>query len=204
MKIHNVAQGSIEWLNLRKGVITGTKAKDVFKADNLPLIDKLIAELGSAEVEESYVTQAMQRGKDLEPIVRLIYEQKGGVKVDEVGFCTHDKYDWIGYSTDGFIKQNGIYKKGIEIKCPNTETHVRYIRTNYLPNEYKRQVIQGFIVNENMESLDFISYDDRFKLKPMHIITINRNDIEFEIQEQFNGLLKFKQKFDKYYNQILF
>ena len=74
MIIHDVNQGSIEWFNIRKGKITGTKAKDVFKSSNLTLVDKMIAELGSDEVEEGHTSIAMQRGVDMEPIARKIYE----------------------------------------------------------------------------------------------------------------------------------
>jgi hypothetical protein len=40
MLIVDVEQGSQEWLRMRLGKITGTRLKEVFKSDNLPLIDE--------------------------------------------------------------------------------------------------------------------------------------------------------------------
>jgi hypothetical protein len=50
IEVH-VEQGSLEWLKLRLGKITGTRLKEVFKSDNLPLVYKMIAEIDSEEVE---------------------------------------------------------------------------------------------------------------------------------------------------------
>ena len=45
MKIYaELIQGSEEWKTVRRGMITGTRLKEVFKTDNLSLIDELIAE----------------------------------------------------------------------------------------------------------------------------------------------------------------
>jgi hypothetical protein len=32
-----------------------------------------------------------------------------------------------------------------------------------IPTEYKSQILQAFFINEDLDSLDFVSYDDRFK-----------------------------------------
>jgi len=96
----------------------------------------------------------------------------------------HSKYDWLGFSPDGLVKDgNGKYTHAIEIKCPNTSTHVKYIRMGGIPNEYKYQIFGAFIVCQDLMSLDFISYDTRFGIKPMHIYTIRREDIFKEISE---------------------
>ncbi len=204
MIIHDVVQGSIEWLNLRKGVVTGTKGKLAKSANNLTLVDAMIAELGSDEVEDTFVSFAMKHGVDTEPIARESYELKYNCKVDQVGFCTHDFYEWAGYSTDGFIMIDGKYKKGIEIKCPNTSTHVKYIRMGKIPSEYLDQIIHGFFVNEDMESLDFISYDYRFKPRPMLVLSVTRAELTEQIEAHKNELIKFHLKFEKYYNEIVF
>lgn len=204
MKIHNVKQGTPEWKLLRKGKITGTRLKDVFKADNLGLVDELIAELISDEVEEEFINKAMQRGMDLEPVARMMYEDKAGIKVDEIGFAISNEFTFLGLSPDGLITIDGKYKSAIEIKCPNTATHVRYIRMNKIPNEYKYQVLNYFLVCQDLLSLDFVSYDDRFTAKPMHIITITREEQSAEIESAKVELKKFWTKFEKYYKQVIF
>jgi hypothetical protein len=53
---NNFKQGSLEWLSFKLGKIGGSRLKDIYKSDNLTLVDEIIAELGSGEIEESYVT----------------------------------------------------------------------------------------------------------------------------------------------------
>lgn len=199
-----IEQGSPEWLRLRLGKVTGSCVKDVMKSDNLSLVDDIIAQIVSETIEETYTSAAMQRGNDLEPLARGEYEKVTGRKVEQVGFMLHEEYDWLGVSPDGLIKIDGKYKKGIEIKCPNTATHVKYIRQNQLPNEYKYQVQSYFIVNEDLEEVDFISYDNRFVVKPLHIVTVTRESIKDELAATEEALVKFWEKVQKYYTQILF
>jgi len=196
----NVKQGSQEWLKLRLGKITGTKTKKIFKSDNLTLIDELIAEIDSQEIEETFTTKAMQRGKDLEPIVRSIYQEVKGIKIDEIGFCLSEDSDFLAISTDGYTP---CRKGGIEIKCPNTETHVRYIRQGKIPTEYICQVYTNFLVNKKLEWLDFISYDDRFKSRPMWIKRVYRTEILAELEMTKIGIEEFEKKLLKIYKQIV-
>lgn len=196
-----VEQGSKDWLNLRLGRITGTRLKEVFKADNLSLIDELIAEVEVGEVEETFVNSAMQRGKDLEPVVKSIYTQVKETELDELGFCVSEKYkDIIGLSPDAFTKDR---LGAVEVKCPNTKTHVKYIRMNVIPREYIHQVYMYFIVNEKLEWLDFVSFDNRFKIRPMFVKRVTRNEIEQELEEIEKGLDKFLIKLAKYKQQII-
>lgn len=205
MIIHDVKQGTEEWLKLRRGKITGSRLKDVMKADNLSLIDELIAERISDEVEENYVNEAMRRGTEQEPFARRWYEDRTGIKIIQHGFLQSKKYPFLGHSPDG-IQYNAEGKpvKGIEIKCPNTSTHVKYIRMGKFPNEYKYQGINFFIVNPELESLDFISFDDRFSVQPMFVKTITREEWKEEIEKAIFEVEKFWVKFESYYNDIIF
>jgi len=201
MKELNLEQGTREWLEARKGKITGTRLKDVLKTDNLPAIYEMIAELGSDEIEETFVNKAMQRGKDCEPIAISLYQHMTGVVIDSVGFCISDKYKYLGLSPDGFTKDR---IGAIEIKSPNTSTHVKYIIGDKIPSEYMPQVITYFIVNEDLEWLDFISFDDRYKPCPMFIKRITYKEIEDEVAVAEEKLKKFIAKFEKYYEKINF
>jgi hypothetical protein len=194
-----VEQGSQEWLRMRLGKITGTRLKEVFKSDNLPLIDEMIAEIISEEIEENFVNNAMQRGKDLEPVVRDLYTQVTGIEIEEVGFCLSEENDFLALSPDGFTPDR---TGAIEIKCPSTKVHVKYIRQDSIPNEYKYQIFNYFLVNQDLEYLDFISFDDRFKIKPMYVKRIHRNEIQTELYNTNAELEKFCTKFLKYYEKI--
>jgi len=196
----NVEQGTHEWLKMRLGKITGTRLKNVFKSDNLTLIDELIAEIVTGEVEETFTNSKMQRGKDFEPIVKEIYQQVKDVQIDEVGFCISEKYDFLALSADGFTPDR---IGAIEIKCPDTKTHVKYIRQNKIPSDYICQVYTYFIVNEKLEWLDFISFDDRFKAMPMWIKRVERKDILGALDLTEQGIIDFQKKLLKIYKEIV-
>ena len=60
-----------------------------------------------------------------------------------------------------------------------------------------------FILNEELEWLDFISYDDRFTAKPIWIKKVIREELEDEIKSAINDIDKFIVKFEKYYKSVL-
>ncbi len=205
MIILAIQQGTPEWHKVRLGKVTGTRIKDVMSADNLSVCDKIIAEIITDQAEESFVNKAMQWGIDQEPFARKAYEGLTGHKVEQFGFIIHNERGWLGMSPDGLIKlkltDNG-YKKAVEIKCPNTSTHVKYIRQNKIPNEYKYQIMGLFLINPVLTNVDFISYDPRFTIKPLHIVNITRESLVEELQKLDESLVKFWNKTMEYYEQI--
>lgn len=206
MIIHDVIQGSKEWLALRRKKVTGTRFKDLFGSDDLKLIDKLIAEEVSDEVEEQgYISEEMLRGEEYEPLARDAYSKKNLVQVETFGFISSDKYPWLGFSPDGLIGgEDRTYKEAIEIKCPSTHTHVRYIRMNQIPNEHKYQVRLIFIVCPTVEKVTFISYDPRFYKRPIWTKTVTRAEMADELRAAEVQAIKFRGKFEKYYEQVTF
>jgi putative phage-type endonuclease len=194
-ELNNHKQGSIEWHEAKLGKVGGTRLKKVFGSTSLDLIDELIAEIGSGESEDVYVNAAMQRGKDLEPVARKAFTALRNVKIDEIGLCISDEFPNNVCSPDGFSKDRAI---GIEIKCPSTKKHVQTIRQNQIPNEYKYQVLNYFLVNEKCETVYFISFDTRYSPKPYFEVKLNRADCEGELETIRQELIKFWAKFDKY------
>jgi len=195
-----VEQGTKEWKNLRLGKITGTRLKGIRSSNNLPIIDEMISELVVGEAEFIFINDAMKRGNEKEPEARALYIEKTGADIEEVGFCISIDNDYIGLSPDGFTKDR---KGAIEIKCPSTKKHVQNIRMDKIPSEYKDQVLMYFILNEELEWLDFISYDDRFTAKPIWIKKVIREELEDEIRNAINDIDKFIVKFEKYYKSVL-
>lgn len=202
MIIHNVEQGSEEWLNLKRGKITGTKVKDIFKSNNLTLVDKLIAELESGEIKEIPTSFAMQRGMDLEPLAIKKYMAYDKVKVEQVGFI-ESEYEWFGLSPDGIIKHKNEIVKAIEIKCPDSATHIKYMRMGGIPNEYKYQCYTYFLVIPTLKELDFISFDPRLSFNPLHVVTISREEIQKELEDTMKTILKFWDKVQNYHNKVI-
>lgn len=202
--LKGIKQGTPEWLKVKLGVISGTRIKKIKSTTNMTLLDELCAERGSEYVEDSFTSDAMQRGKDMEPYAIKAYEKHTGFKVTAIGFGLHDKYDWWGISPDGFIMQHRKRKRAIEIKCPNTSTHFRYCRMGKLPTDYRHQVLNYFMCEPDCEAVDFISFDPRYKPKPLLIITTTREEVKDELIELEAEITAFWEKVIKEENKVLF
>ena len=94
----------------------------------------------------------MQHGIDTEDEARLAYELKAWQHVEEIGFVS--KGDYMGCSPDGLIGDNG----GVEIKCPQPQTHLSYLLDiSKLVKAYHWQT-QGFLWVTGREWIDLVSY----------------------------------------------
>lgn len=204
MKIKNVEQRSREWFEMRLGVITGSRCKNVFKSANLSFIDELIAERLSGDIVESPTTQAMMHGIMMEPVALDEYRMRTGADAREVGFCIHDNLDYLAISPDALVYENGTPIGGVEIKCPSTKKHIEYIRMNKIPAEYLSQVMHYFIVVDTLQWVDFVSFDPRIQ-KKLFIFRIRRDDphVENDIELRKMEYIKFWNKLQKYERQIL-
>lgn len=195
MKVHTVQQGSQEWLELKRGKVTGTRLKEVMGKKSDSLMYEMIAE--KYEPLEDYQSSEMSNGVLWEPWAIDKYQEVTGQIVKEVGFIT--KGDDIGLSPDGLIGE----KKAIEVKSPSLKKHIEYIVSNKLPAEYKWQVVHYFIVIDELESLDFVSYNPKFPLKELHIVTITRAELEKEIQEAKEKLAQLLEKYNQTISNLL-
>jgi len=205
MKILKSEQGSEQWLIDRLCVITGTRLKAVMgtvKAQDT-LINELIAEHLTDRPKEMYKSVTMQRGNDEEHFAIKQYEKQTGVKIESFGLCIHSEFEWLGLSPDGFTK-NLLH--GTEVKAPNTDTLVGYLRAGTIPKEYYWQVIQYFIVNEKLKTLDFLPYDPRVKLDKLQLvpISVTRKDLEDDINKAMERLLKFREKWISEQDRLTF
>ncbi len=98
----------------------------------------------------------MQHGTETEPEARAAYEFYQGVTVVEVAFVPHPTIDQAGCSPDGLIGGDGL----IEIKCPNTATHLETLLGQAVPGKYDTQ-IQFQLACTGRAYCDFVSYDPR-------------------------------------------
>ena len=197
MKIINIEQGTEEWLNIRKGIITGSRFKDVVtpsKGDlsksSVTYMYELIAERMGATVE-FFQNAHMQRGNDLELQARTAYEFIKDCKVEEVGFCLDDG-KLFGVSPDGLVGKHG----GLEIKCPKETTHISYLAKGEIPLLYKPQV-QGSMWITGRKWWDFMSYHP--DLPPL-IVRVERD--EEYIKKLEDGITKFSIEMVEMENRI--
>jgi len=172
---HNVTQGSQEWHDLRCGKITSTRIKAAMGATYMDLLDELIAEQELGYYDQgNYLSTEMQWGTDYEPIAIAEYERRQGVTADRVGFLSSEKYPLIGLSPDSLIGKNGA----TEVKCPSTKKHIRTIRLGKIPVEHLPQIHFYFLIHEELEWLDFVSFDPRLERLPIFIKRITRAEID--------------------------
>lgn len=159
-------QRSAEWIEVRRGQITGSRFADVLtqprdKAAKLAgtfgktahtYMRALAWETVSGVSQKREISRAMQHGINCEPTARRCYEGVTGRKVQEVGFVTHPTERLVGCSPDGLVGDDGC----IEIKCPVVGgIHLGYIEDG--PVAHLAQ-IQGVMWVTGRDWCDFISY----------------------------------------------
>lgn len=156
-------QGSEDWLASRIGMVTASRIADVIakttKGDSASRANyraQLVAERMTGQAQESYSNGAMEWGIAQEPYARVAYELDKNVMVEEVGFVPHPRIARSGASPDGCVGELGL----VEIKCPNTATHIGYLLAGQPPVKYIPQMAWQIICT-GRAWCDFVSYDPR-------------------------------------------
>ena len=158
-----IIQGSDEWKQLRLGKVTASRVADMvvrtksgYGAGRANYAAQLIAERLTGQPAESYVNAAMMHGNATEPEARNAYEFYQGVTVEQVAFVRHPTIFEAGCSPDGLVGDDGM----VEIKCPNTATHLDTLLGQSTPAKYIDQ-IQFQMACTGRKWCDFVSYDPR-------------------------------------------
>ena len=156
-------QRTDEWFAARLGKVTASRIADImaktktgYAASRKNYLFELLCERLGGQREEKSINASMQRGIDLEPKARAVYEIETGNWVEEVGFIPHPTIAMSGASPDGLISDDGL----IEIKCPNTATHIEFLQTQKPKQEYIYQM-QWQMACTGRKWCDFVSYDDQ-------------------------------------------
>lgn len=157
------AQGTQEWRDARCGSLGASQVADAlartksgFGASRANVMSALIVERLTGAPTEMYVNDAMRRGTEKEPDARLAYEFAYGVMVEQVGLFRHPSIVGSHASPDGLVGQDG----SVEIKAPNTATHIDTLLSDSVPDKYVKQ-IQWQMAATGRLWTDFVSFDDR-------------------------------------------
>lgn len=125
--------------------------------------------------------ERMDRGHRLEDAAAERFTKDFKKKLEVVGCCTSDVDPRIINSPDRLVKPKkpGIYTEAVEIKCLSPARHLQAIVEGVVPDEFFTQKVQYFVVNEKLETLYFVFYDDRFKYKnlQLHVIKVTRKEL---------------------------
>lgn len=195
MKIHNVPQGTPEWFMLRAGIPTASEFHRLltpkFKAREGETPEKYLAEKLAERWQGGPLPSftgygEMEQGKILEEEARPWCEVEYGTTIETVGFVTDDA-GRIGCSPDGLIGDDG----GIEIKCPQADTHCRYLLNNQVPEQYLTQV-HGSLLVTGRAWWRFVSYRRGF---PALMIQVNRDEKILATMAEY--LAAFNDKLDR-------
>lgn len=159
----DIIQGSPQWHALRLGKVTASRIADVIAktktgwgASRANYMAQLIAERLTGVPAESYTNAAMQWGVDNEASARAAYEFYGDCTVQLVGFIQHPTIAMSGASPDGLVGADGI----VEIKAPNTSTHIDTLLGQDVPGKYIAQM-QWQMACTGAQWCDFVSFDPR-------------------------------------------
>jgi putative phage-type endonuclease len=204
MSLSNIEQGTAEWFAARCGKVTASKIADVMSkgkgsAESAGVRNyraQLVCERLTGTVEETYINAAMQRGTELEPLARECYEFLTGNTVDQIAFVDHPTIPMSGASPDGMIGDVGL----VEIKCPNTATHIEYILGNMPPSQYLPQMLWQMACT-GRQWCDFVSYDPRLPEElQLFVVRLNRN--QEIINEMETAVIVFNNSVEKMINDL--
>lgn len=163
--MQELEQRSGEWLQAKLGKVGCSRLGDVLavsKRTGEPLqarIDymmELLCERLTGVNADHFKSAAMEWGVEYEPQARTEYEARNGVLVDEHGGQEHPTIAGWWCSPDGLVGDDG----GIEIKCPNTATHLDTLINGTIKEQYIYQMA-GAVLIYDRAWWDFVSYDPR-------------------------------------------
>lgn len=158
-----IEQGSPEWHAMRCGKVTASRIADMLAktktgwgASRANYKAQLVAERLTGIVAEGYTNAAMEWGKEKEAEARAAYGFYTNEPVELVSFVNHPVMPMAGASPDALVGAGGL----VEIKCPNTSTHIETLLGGSVPGKYEFQM-QWQMACTDRGWCDFVSYDPR-------------------------------------------
>lgn len=152
-------QRSEQWFADRLGHVTASRVSHAIAglttATRRNYLLQLVSERLTNTPQPSYSNASMEWGTEQEPHARAAYMASYEL-VEEVGFIKHPAIEWFGASPDGLVGTDGL----VEIKCPNTTTHIDWLEVGRVPAEHKPQMIAQLLCTSR-KWVDFVSYDPR-------------------------------------------
>jgi putative phage-type endonuclease len=207
--MNEIEQRSPEWFASRLGKVTASRVADViaktksgYSASRDNYMAQLICERLTGQQGESFTNAAMEWGTQTEPLARSAFEAYADVMVEEVGFVPHPSIEMSGASPDGLVGLFGM----LEIKCPNTATHIDTLLTQTVPGKYITQMQWQMRCCER-QWCEYVSFDPRLpqdlqlfvkrvEFDPEYVAMLEKEVIQFlaELDDKVNKLTNLKVK----------
>ena len=186
-------QRSSEWHQIRLGKVTASRVADIvsktksgYSTSRANYMAELIVERLTGKAAEHYQNAAMFWGTNTEPLALSSYEDRTGGLVEEVGFVPHPTIPMSGASPDGMVNEDGL----VEIKCPNTSTHIETVLGQEVPAKYLPQM-QWQMACTGRDYCDFVSFDPRLPDGMKIFVRTVRRDVEMirNLEEEVSKFL---------------
>jgi putative phage-type endonuclease len=157
-------QRTPEWFTARLGKITASRigavlarprkgSESSLTRDNYRA-QLILERITGIEKESGFQSKAMERGIELEPEARALYDTVKNVMVEPVGFIQHPTIANAGCSPDGLVGDDGM----VQFKCPYPATHIEWLTRGGVPTEHRRQMAFELSCFPERKWSDFVSY----------------------------------------------
>ena len=158
-----IEQGTPEWHQMRLGKVSASRMADLlaktktgFSASRAKYMAQLLCERMTGQPTEFFITPAMQRGTEIEPVARAAYEAENLVSVEQVAWVEHPTISLAGCSPDGFVGEHGL----IEIKCKEIHNHLDSILNDRIDPDHQAQMMWQMACT-GRQWCDYVCFDDR-------------------------------------------
>lgn len=198
------------WYKARIGMLTSSKIHDAITprqkggthelAARRNLKMQMISEMLTGNTTEHYVSAAMDWGIENEPKAMAEYEYRTGLSAAPVGLVMHPTNPRAAATADGWVREEGGI---LEIKCPETYTHLEYLASGEIPKEYLDQINwQMACCGPEIEWCDFVSFDPRIEAEELQLLVIRQERDDKRIAEMESAAEIFLSELIQLFEQI--
>lgn len=174
-----IEQNTPEWLQARCGSLGASavsealsRTKSGWGAGRANVKARLVIERLTNTPQDSFKSSAMQWGHDQEDAAANAYSFLTGNTVEVCGIFKHPTIEGTHASPDRLVGEDGL----VEIKCPNSATHLDTLLSKKIPGNYVTQM-QWQMAVTGRKWCDFVSFDPRFpESKQVFIQRVERDD----------------------------
>ena len=151
---YDLQQGSDEWLLVRLGIPTASEFSSIMAKGQgktrATYMRKLIGEVLTDKPSTYFESTHTERGHEMEPEARSLYELLHDVDATRVGFV---RAGCVGASPDSLIGDDGL----LEIKTRLPHLQIEVLQSGKVPSENVAQ-LQGQLWVADRQWVDYMSY----------------------------------------------
>lgn len=196
-------QGTAEWFAAKVGKVSASRMGDLMArtqkgwgAPRKHYLAEKVAERLTGKTREKKRIASLEQRLEIEPDARAAYEFYRNVDVDLVGFIPHPTIANAGASPDGLIGLSG----GVEIKCPDTDTHIEILTSGGIDRDYLLQMQFGMACT-GRQWWDFVSFDPNMPEElNLYVRRVGRDDQL--IAEIETNVIQFLEEVDQKVAQV--